>query len=140
MKRLSKIFQEFLKRTGGSEEITLGKHVELLATEEHKNWFMGQLRENARINRTFVNVLIILHIAVLAGAVVLCVYWREKTSYIVAALGGSGIGVSIIILNGLRKLWREKVIIETVIAMLPTLPPKEAVEAIQSIFYSLKKR
>lgn len=139
MKRLSEIFHEFLKQTGGLEEITLGESVEIVVTAEHRDWLLGQLRDNARFNRTFVIVLIILHITVLVGSIVFCWYWRENASYVVAAFGGAGVGVSII-LNGLRKLWREKVIAETVFVMISTLPPKPAVEAIQSIFYSLRKR
>ena len=68
MRPLDTIFSEFLEQSGGKQDIALGPQedsADFGATPEHKAWLLSQLGENAKFNRLFIIILIVLHFLIL---------------------------------------------------------------------------
>ena len=137
---VSNIFYKFLTDSGGLSDPGLGDSVSFSLTQEDRDRLVKQLHMAADYNRKFVSLLILLHIAILVGIAIGIWLLRGDHHFLIALLGGSGVGICYKILTSLREVWREVVVSEMAIAIIPNLPPQEAISSIEAVYFKLNGR
>jgi hypothetical protein len=138
MKRFIKILEKTLEETGAIGPLFLGEEDSINATEKDKERVLAQLKEELSFINKMIIAIIVLHFLLFALAVFFALYFRDSPTTITLLLGGSLLGLMVII-NSLIRLVKIRNAIGLLQITFPYLSPKEAMALIRSIYYDAKK-
>ena len=137
MKRLNDVIGQFLK---SDESLRAGPHLgpqARKATPQQVEFLIAQLRAASTQNGKIIAVVIALYVAMLACGFVIVFALLHEPKTMRAVLGGSFLSL-LVIVKGLHSLWRENTRIQLLMALLPSLPPEEAIKVVESYYYKQK--
>jgi hypothetical protein len=143
MRNLEKIFKQYLDAVGGREPVELGggPKVDLTSSEgkgllarENAN-FVKRLSQASSFNKRLVLSLTVLHFLIfLVAAAFLVLHYRDSPTGVTSVFGGSVVSL-LGLTTGLRVVWRNKVTMDLLIAILPNLAPDQQLSAVQSLSF-----
>jgi hypothetical protein len=85
-------------------------------------------------------VLVALHVALFIACVYIGVAYATNTAVVTVLLGGGSLLGILKILASLKDAWREKVLIDLLKSVAPSLSPRDLVTLIETIFHKKKPR
>jgi hypothetical protein len=136
MARLQTVLEKFLKETGSLKSPHLGDEPPP-KREFDKATFMESLSRERGFNRGIIVALVALHVALFIVSIGFAVYYRDNLTTIGAILGGSILSL-LGIAKALQQVWREKVIMDVLVASIPNLSGDSVVKVVESIYYERK--
>lgn len=139
MERLHKILEGVLIEAGTLKPIEMGPSLTRISvTPEVKERLIEHLLVGLKFHNRFLKALIALHFLIFVVALWLVYYNRNSLGAVSAILS-----ISVLLLLGvirsLSNLWQTKVGIDILIAILPGLPPEQAVKAVKDLYYNQSK-
>jgi hypothetical protein len=138
MKKFTEILEKTLEKAGAIGPVFLGEGDAIKASEEDKKRLADQLKKELSVINKMVVAIIILHFLLFGLAVFFAIYYRDSPNTIMLLLGGSLLGLMVVI-NSLIRLLKIRNAIGLLLITLPSLSPKEAMKIVSSIYYDAKK-
>jgi hypothetical protein len=138
MKTLLSLYEDYLRRVGGLEPVTLGGNRRTMASAAETEALIGRLAAASRSNRALGATVTVLHVLVFVVGMALTWHYHQSPKILAATVTGTMvafIGVTV----RLQSFWREKATMDVLVSVLPTLTADEAVKAIQSLYFSQKQ-
>lgn len=134
MKRVKVLYKNYLQHLNRIDDIPLGEcKLEEITKKDHQ--LLSQLlAKSLKSNRILIItyfLLICILLTILIVLIFLCIDSSGKLPYI---LGGTCLS-AIAVLERLKKLWQEKILIDMTLTLSKELSPKETVRAIEALYW-----
>ena len=138
MKGLDDILENTLRKANAFLPAALGEEAAFSFSSEDKKQLLSQLRLQVKFHNKLVVAIVVMHFLLFALAVVLAVYNRTRPYVVTTLLGGSVLGLMVII-RSLVNLLKTKGAMDFMLVTLPNLSPKESIKLIQSLYFHRKQ-
>lgn len=127
----------FLRQTGRLQDYeTLGDREEAaLPVTAHLDALVSNLRRRQRTSDTMMWVLTGLHVALFTACVFVGIAYASDSSIVTVLLGGGSLVGILKIVTSLKETWRDKVLSDVVVEVAPSLPPREFVTLVETIYH-----
>lgn len=140
MPRLQTILKKALVEAGALKPIQMGPApAKISVTHEVKVRLIERLLVESKFNNRFLVALTSLHFVVFILALWLVYYYRDSLRSISLILGGSALSL-LAVTRRLSDLWRTKMGVDVLIAILPSLSPDQAIQAVKDLYYDQRGR
>lgn len=137
MARLQTVLEKFLNEASSLKPPHLGDEPPSPKREVDKVAFLESLSQERGFNRGIIIALVALHVVLFAVSIGFAAYYRDSPTTIGVILGGSILSL-LGITKGLQQVWREKVIMDVLVASVPNLSGDSLVKFVESIYYEKK--
>lgn len=135
MPRLEKLLQELLVEAGELKPVVMGKApAKISVTPEIKERLMERLFVALKLHNQILLALIALHFLIIIAAFCLVYYYRSSPTTVSVILGGSILSL-LPVIRSLSNIWRTKMAVDVLIAILPSLSPEQSLEAVKDLYY-----
>jgi hypothetical protein len=138
MAALADVLGVYLGNLGRLEPTPLGEEEEQevtkLPSKRESDWLYAQLEKQSRTNNiAFFSLFAIIGILIfLIIALVVFLPQARLQTFLQAAFGGSIMGLLIL----MRRIWRDKTAADMMLALVPTLDPKEVLRVTEALYFS----
>lgn len=135
MRRLQTILEESLLEAGALKPVQMGPvPAKISVTPEVKRRLIERLLRESNFNNRILVAVTCLHFLLFIIALWLVYYNRDSLSAISVILGGSVLSL-LAVTRSLSNLWRTKTGVDVLIAILPSLSPEQAIQAVKDLYY-----
>ena len=133
--KLHSVLKEALQSIGGLAPVPLGGDDEGSATEEWKHKLLERLEKEAAYNKRVFTLLVAMCVVLFVVGLALVVYYLDEPRSIQAILGGGSLLSILAVMTRIQRLMNEKTGVDILLTVVPTLPPKQVVRVVQSLYY-----
>jgi hypothetical protein len=141
MSRLENFLEGFLIKAGALKPVVLGTApAKISVTPEVKERLMERLFIESKLHNRILMALMAVHFLIIIAAFCLVYFYRNDLTSTSVILGGSGSILSLLgITRSLSNLWRTKMAVDVLIAILPSLSTEQAIQAVKDLYYAQSK-
>jgi|GEM_PF-3279137 len=106
--------------------------------ESSKRKMLEVLQKQQGVNAIFLWVSLVL-LAILFGVGASLIYWyREQPDTLTLILGGNVFSL-LVVIDWLRRLWRDKSVLDTLLLTASGLAPEDAIKAISTFYFEMRR-
>jgi hypothetical protein len=134
MKRLQSVFEGYLQKIGRLAPEDLGNEPQSVTENDKKN-IVEQLSKEFAFNQKIIVVYIVMLFLLFGVGIFIVLYYLNSPKAIGAVWGGTFLSL-LGIVERLRRLWREKSIMDVTLSVIQDLPPEETVKMIELFYWS----
>jgi hypothetical protein len=139
MMKTNDLLADYLHRVEGDAPLTFGppkkSEADRAQLAQERAALIGRLEAKALTHGKLLAAVVVGYFILLAGGLVLVFVFASTPKTLTVVLGGNFLSLSGIVV-GLRSLWREKVMLDMLVCVLPELEASEAVKLVQSVYFS----
>ena len=135
MKQVQSIYKKYLKRIGRIQEISLGAYEPQTITREDNQFFTKLLEKQLNFNRNVIIVYISM-LCVLFGIGVLLIFYHLNSPEKIGLIFGGTFLSLLTIIEKLRRLWRDKSIMDITLNIAQGLPPEQTAQVIEALYFN----
>ncbi len=138
--RLDQVFSGFLTKYGALAPVRLGEANGIAPTRDDVEGFMEGIESCKASNKRGATVLYCIYLAILLGVLVLLFmsYRTSSSATLVAVLGTSGVAGLAIIPMRMQSLWKDMVVMQLTLTILPGQSPQDQLDLIKSLHVASK--
>ena len=135
MKNLKSIFEKYLERTDRLKDLKLGESdSRVIASEDNK--FLAQLLEKQSIfNKNIIIVYIVMLCLLFSIGVYLVFRFIDSPNTMGIIFGGTFLSL-LAIVDRLRKIWKEKSIMDMILILIDGLPKEQIAAVIETLYWN----